>query len=408
MVPAVDMVTGASLMLGFPTAILGSLYKGALIAWIFAVFAASGSNRTPYVLMVIAAGVVWFAFSIVLSRPRNNLSTAISWLTRFLFAYSVLLFFLSLQPSDRVAALIFIARIWFSLIFLNQFAGLMGFGDTTYDAIGFGVSGFMFAPNQLAPTLGLSAAIVLFDLQKQGRSLHTVAIFILYATAAVSLATRLSLGLLLVTAALLFHQGLESFLRRRVRVLARRTWATITSILVGFVFLGVAYRRVLDSALGEFWASNFEANDAVWINFLLSSRNRLVSAGLDHFRDDPLRGLIVGIAYRPVEMDMIDPILTYGVFISIVIFLAIALPLYLDRRMVSSQSYGKKRFVWPVPVLFLIVLVGGGAVWGHVLFSATAAPLLFATLASACPADYLKNQDSRLSGADHCSLKGFP
>lgn len=309
----IDTITGISLS---STGISFSIpYKLFIMSLMIVAIGLCNLNHFLVILFYICWLVVSF-FVMTIFRSEN-IYLAIQTYAKFISGLVFYLYFASLNRVEKRCVL-FIKRILLinALVFaLNIFAGILGFGYSTY-SYGIGIKGFFYAGNEIFLILLSIATLLIQSRNKHIRFITSIVSLVF----AVLIGTKTAMLALFIIISVNFFEKLTS---KRKLVF----FSCLPLMILAFIFL---YTFVLSKTqVFEHLIYNIQKNRKL-TGSLLSA---LFSGRLDFLYDNlnllRKKGNTISLIFggnsfynsKSIEIDFFDAIILNGIFIAISMFL---------------------------------------------------------------------------------------
>lgn len=357
---------------------LGQFYKGAVLAISFMLLT---KKERAYYLFSIALGLFFVFFHIFTGANSSGNALAQDILFVVKVTYIVPLIFL-LRHATSTFIFWANALAWVTIV-VNILLGYVGFGFTQY-ALGYGYKGFFYSGNEMALTLLVTSATILYLLYTNDKKVPALAFSVaLLILGPLQGMKSLLLGLPLLTVLIPFILYSKPILSRiKGLSLTKKIGATVASLIIL-----LAGMWLLSIASPQFFIRVKEISERSGIvAAVFSERDKHLRFGFTMYANDySIVEKIVGKGYlgaqqgmvpymnrlKTIEVDPVDLLFTFGV-LSVVYYACWITALTSYKSRTSAD-----RFILSINILLLALSI----ITGHVVYStflATYWAMLFA------------------------------
>lgn len=366
----IDLYTGSSLIddyTSFPY--LGIGYKSLII--LLTLFY---SRSIAYDVRILVMVLIFVTVSLTFIDFANRSFESLIFLSKFLL-FPLLYYALRSNKSNykfSMRGLLYVVMLSTSILFVNQFLGIFGYGKATYVHLDIGTTGFYFDSNTYSLVFLILQIIILTEIITAYGATYWIFFFIGFFLLALSIATKSAmLGTLIfgLLSAYYFHKRIFYFLL-----------LSITVLIFSYVSVIVEFSQISKFVLSY---ENFGFNEAV-----LSGRGDRVEVALGIFNSKlTMYEKILGISESKLlsfnggftENDFVDILLSMGVLGCTMIYY-IVFRIVIDRSIVKrTHNSHLARFFFTVNVLLLFISFTGG----HLMLSSSGT-IFFALLNVYC------------------------
>ncbi|MFZ6022667.1 MAG: glycosyltransferase [Patescibacteria group bacterium] len=357
---------------------VGQFYKGAVLAISFVLLT---KKERAYYLFSIALGLLFVFFHVLTGANSSGNALAQDILFVVKVTYIIPLIFLLRHATSTF---IFWANAigWVTIV-VNILLGYVGFGFTQY-ALGYGYKGFFYSGNEMALTLLVTSATILYLLYTSGKKVPAFAFSVtLLILGPLQGMKSLLLGLPLLTVLIPFILYSKPILSQiKGLSLTKKIGATVASIMIL-----LAGMWVLSITSPQFFIRVKEISERSGIvAAVFSERDKHLRFGFTMYTNDySIVEKIVGKGYlgaqqgmipymnrlKTIEVDPVDLLFTFGI-LSVVYYTCWITALTSYKSRTSAD-----RFILSINILLLALSI----ITGHVVYStflATYWAMLFA------------------------------
>ena len=317
--PFIELANASLLRGNFFIGNIGQIYKGVII--LIALVLLSKKQRSIY-LSALGVSTV-FALIHYFFGPTHSFSILANDLLFIIkITYLIPLTFI-LSQVEKSFVYIASTIAWLTIV-ANILLGILGYGYTQY-ALGYGYKGFFFSGNEMALTLMITSAILLYFMYRQKKVVPIVLFsFILMILGPLEGMKTLIIGLplIVVLTPLILHKDYLVTLSKRV---SNKTAITLGGIVA---LVAVVSLVLLNTISPQFFVRFGEITQRSGIvGAILSERNKYLSTGLHHYVSTfSVQEQIFGVGSIPsqhvitqspielktIEMDFFDLLLSFG------------------------------------------------------------------------------------------------
>ncbi len=346
---------------------IGQLFKGLII--ILALFVLTRKQKSLYLGALAIGGVLSIIHHFI--TPSHSFSYLVNDLLFVIKVTYIIPLSFILSDISRRYILIASSVTWVTIV-VNIVIGTFGAGYTQY-ALGYGYKGFFFSGNEMALTLVMTSAVILFLLYEQ-RKLNlaiTFSIILLILGPLQGMKTVIiGLPLLAIVIPIIFY---KAQIRERIAKLSLARNISLFAAIIGIMFTATA---VLYSISPEFFQrfGEITARSGI-IGAILSERDKYLEYGLKLYKTEySLPQKIFGAGYslaqnrmvkfigdpKTIEIDFFDLFFTFGV-VAFIYYGAWSIFIYSSAKKHDIPS----RFITFVNIIFFVLSL----LTGHVVYS---------------------------------------
>lgn len=367
--PIIDLLNSVSIRGDILLGNIGQIYKGLVV--LLALVLLDKKHRSYYLVALGIGGLLslYHYFSSA-ERSLSYFANDILFVVKVTYIIPLTVLLRQAKPNYLFKASLF---AWITIL-INIAIGILGFGYTQY-ALGYGYKGFFFSGNEMALTLMVTSAVVLYFLHKEKRTgwAIIVSIVVLLLGPLQGMKT-LILGLPLIVGAvplLVYRKRLT----RKIRAVSAGGKVGFVLGTIVFLFTGLF---VLNTVSPQFFTRLREiAERRGVVAAVLSERDYYLSLGIQMFKNDytitdglfgkgytraqeGIRPYIFNHRAKTIEMDPFDLLFMFG---------ALTVLLYYSSWMTWMNSLRHKDSGTHVALMINGLLFLLSIITGHVVYS---------------------------------------
>ena len=319
-------------------------------------FVISLYSARDFLLFLLLFGWVFLSFLTISFLPSYNVSLSIQLAIKYLSMIIFFMYFKNLKRYDRncIDKIRIIVLVNAIVFLLNMFAGIMGFGYSTYTYANIGIKGFFYAGNELFLVL-----LPITTLFVQNRKNVRLVISFIAIVISVLIGTKTAILALLIV--LVFNNFTYA------KLLEKLTFIVFVPLTLFFGIIIFQY-FLADLPVFTHITNNIETKTKMGsslISVLLSGRLEFLEMNLKLYNDwtDVLHIIFGGNPFahgKSVEIDFFDSLIVNGILTT---FFVVFFYIYLFIRALKQHNY----VLALMNMLVFLISFLAGHVWANLM-----------------------------------------